>query len=65
MVDNAHEVVEQGRTCAHAWLCACMHNGVRNSSMEGDLATLGSLITSDGWENINRAPLMASCCLCW
>eukprot|EP00955_Chlamydomonas_euryale_P037546 350803-Chlamydomonas_euryale.AAC.1 len=29
MIDKAHEIVlEQGRTCAHAWLCACMHKGV-------------------------------------
>mmetsp|Transcript_29153 Transcript_29153/g.86274 ORF Transcript_29153/g.86274 Transcript_29153/m.86274 type:complete len:85 (-) Transcript_29153:4-258(-) len=29
MVDNGHEVVlEQVRTCAHAWLCACKHEGV-------------------------------------
>jgi len=26
--------------------------------MQGDLATFGRLITSDGWGNINRAPLI-------
>eukprot|EP00955_Chlamydomonas_euryale_P109974 365970-Chlamydomonas_euryale.AAC.10 len=120
MIDKFHAVVlEQGRTCTHAYLCACMHKRVnegmymsvgawcrahgvwcmvlvhgaqcmvhgvgawcmvlvhgawcmvlvhgawcwcmvqvKNSSIQGDLATFGSLITSDGWENINRAPLL-------
>eukprot|EP00955_Chlamydomonas_euryale_P051693 354921-Chlamydomonas_euryale.AAC.12 len=31
---------------------------VKNSSIQGDLDTIGSLITSDCWENINRAPLI-------
>eukprot|EP00955_Chlamydomonas_euryale_P049164 354189-Chlamydomonas_euryale.AAC.2 len=38
--------------------CLSRDGHVKNSSIQGDLATVGSLITSDGWENINRAPLI-------
>eukprot|EP00955_Chlamydomonas_euryale_P058987 357265-Chlamydomonas_euryale.AAC.3 len=55
MVHGAWCIARDAWCMAHgAW---CMVQ-VNNSSMQGVLATFGSWIASDGWENMNRAPLI-------